>query len=186
MRILLVGSFVLASSAAHAERATTVSVGAMVGGAERQVDESVQMKATGGPRIVLSWEHAPVPLPPTKGVAVDFSMVPELTAGALLNEERGEVMVGVGARAELRMAQRDGGALKINARFAVYAAARVMVVGDNQDTAIEGALGEYVYLKGRLRLGGEIGLLNREQTTTNDASSREMGVFASVYLGWAM
>jgi hypothetical protein len=158
----------------------------MFGGAERRSGESVEMQPAGGPRIILSWEHAPLPLPSEKGVALDFSMVPELTAGALLDDERGEVMVGVGARAELRMAQRDGGLLKVNARFALYGALRVMVVGENQDTAIEGVLGEYVYLKGRLRLGGEMGLMNREQTTTIDAPSREMGVFASVYLGWAM
>ena len=112
--------------------------------------------------------------------------MPELTAGALTNDERGEVMVGVGARAELRLAQRDFGPFRVNARFALYLATRVMVIGENQDTAIEGAVGEYVYIKGRVRFGGEIGLMSREQTTTYYAPSREMGVFASAYLGWAM
>ena len=188
MRILLVASFVMTASVAHAERATTVNLGAMFGGAERQVDEAVTMKPAGGPRITLGWEHAPLAAPPVDGVALDISIVPELTAGALMNDERGEVMVGVGARAELRLAHRNAGLLKINARFALYIAARVMVVGENQDTAVEGVLGEYIYLTARrsLRFGGEISLMSREQTTTNYAASREMGVFASAYLGWAM
>ena len=38
----------------------------------------------------------------------------------------------------------------------------------------------------KVRFGGEIGLMSREQTTTYYAPSREMGVFAPAYLGWAM
>lgn len=187
MRMMLVVGLAMGIPVAHAERTTTVTVGAMFGGAETRVDEAVKMKPVGGPRITLAWEHAPPPQPATRGVTVDLAFVPELTAGALLGERTGEVLLGVGARADIRMAQRDGGLFRVNARFAVYVAARLLVIGGNQDTAIEGAVGEYIYLGARrVRLGGEIGVMTREQTTTNYAPSREIGVFASAYLGFAM
>jgi len=188
MRILLVVGLVLGSSVAYAERVTTVNIGGMFGGVENAVaDEPATMTPAGGPRVTLGWEHAPLALPATKGVTADVELVPELTAGAIMNDERGEVMVGVGARGELRMAQRDGGLLKVNARFAVYLAARLLVIGDNKDTAFEGVVGEYLYLgKGRLRLGGEVGVIAREQTNAMFTYKGEMGVFASAYFGWAM
>jgi len=64
MRILLVATIATATSVAHAERTTTVNLGGMFGGAERQIDENVQMKPAGGPRITLAWEHAPTAATP--------------------------------------------------------------------------------------------------------------------------
>jgi hypothetical protein len=188
MRILLVAALVVPTSVAHADRVTTVNIGGMFGGVENaHTDESPEMKPAGGPRLTLGWENAPLALPATRGFTADLAFVPEVTAGAIMSDQRGEVMVGVGARAEVRMAQRDGGLLKVSARAAVYLAVRVLVIGDHKDTAFEGVLGEYLYLgKGRVRLGGEMGVIAREQTNAIYVHNREMGVFASAYLGWAM
>lgn len=192
MRTLLavgiaLGSVMVAADA-RAERTTTVQLGGMFGGIDNPTDDLPNMlRPAGGPRVTLAWEHAPLAMPAAPGYAVDVGLVPELTAAAILNEDRGEVLIGVGARGELRVSQRERGLLKISARMAFYLAARAMVIGDRQDTAFEGALGEYVYLgNGRTRLGGEIGVVAREQTTFGTDVDVQVGVFASAYLGWAL
>ncbi len=185
---LIVGVLLLATPAARAERSTTVNLGGMIGGVERRIDEATRMEPAGGPRLVLSFEHPPPALPATKDTNVDVTLVPELIAAAVMNADRGEAMVGVGARGELRLSQRDGGLFHVSARMAFYVAGRALIVGDHQDPAGELTLGEYVYLgKGRLRLGGEASLLLRKSDEFMATSSgSQHGILASVYLGWAM
>jgi len=177
---------VLAAPIARAERTTTVNLGGMIGGVERRVDEATRMTPAGGPRLTLSFEHPPPPLPPTKDTNADVTLVPELIAGAVMDADRGEAMIGVGVRAEVRISQRDGGLFHVNARIAFYAAGRALVVGDTQDPAGELALGEYVYLKGRLRFGGEAAMILRRSDEFMATSGAQHGIMASAYLGWAM
>lgn len=184
---LMLGVLMLAASIARAERTTTVSLGGMIGGVEHRVDEATRMEPAGGPRLILSFEHPPPPLPPTKDNNVDVTLVPELIVAAVMNAERGEAMVGVGARGELRLSQRDAGLFHVNARVGFYVAGRVLIVGDHQDPAGELSLGEYVYLgKGRLRLAGEASLQLRKSDEFMATSGSQHGIMASVYLGWAM
>ncbi|CAN5825210.1 hypothetical protein BH11MYX3_BH11MYX3_32730 [soil metagenome] len=183
----MLGVLMLAAPFAHAERTTTVNLGGMIGGVEHRVDEATRMEPAGGPRLILSFEHPPPALPPTKDTNVDVTLVPELIAGAVMNADRGEAMVGVGARGELRLSQRDAGLFHVNARMAFYAAFRALIVGEHQDPAGEVSLGEYVYLgRGRLRLGGEASLLLRKSDEFMATSGSQHGIMASVYLGWAM
>lgn len=178
------------SSTALAERTTTVNLGGMFGGVEDvdNVDnyyEQPTMHAAGGPRITLGFENPPIAMPTTPGYNVGVAFVPELTAGAMLGAERGDLFVGVGARGELQIMQREKGLLKVSARFAMYLAARAIVVGKDQDTAGELVIGEYFYLgRGRTRLGGEVSVFSREAPV--NSNERQMAVFASAYVGWAM
>lgn len=185
---IALGSLVVVAPA-RAERTTTVTLGGMFGGLDDPMDDlRDSLRPAGGPRLTLAWENAPLEMPATPGYAVDVAFVPELTAAAILSETQGEALVGVGARGELRIAQREQGLLRISARMAFYLAARAMVIGDRQDTAFEGALGEYLLFGkgGRMRFGGEIGFLGREQTADGADVDAQIGVFASAYLGWTM
>ena len=189
--ISFVAVAVLASSSiARAERTTTVNLGGMFGGVETldnvdNYDVQPTMSPAGGPRVTLGFENAPITMPAAPGYNVGVAFVPELTAGAMLGEERGDVFVGVGARGELQIGQREQGLFKVSARFAVYLAARALVIGKDQDTAGEFVVGEYFYVgKGRTRIGGEVSVFAREAPMNYDES--QMAVFASAYVGWAM
>jgi hypothetical protein len=195
VRKALVVAVACLASPAFADRTTTVNLGGMFGGVEDldNVDnyyEQPTMHAAGGPRVVLGFENAPIVMPPTPGYNVGVAFVPELTAGAVLGSDRGDLFIGVGARGELQMAQREKGLFKVSARMAFYLAARALVIGKEQDTAGEFVLGEYFYVgRGRTRIGGEISVFAREVTGVPELSSfdeTQMAVFASAYVGWAM
>lgn len=191
MRTLLVAGISLAlTSTAFAERVTTVNLGGMFGGVEDldNVDNyyaQPTMHPAGGPRVTLGFENAPLAMPPTRGWDAAVAFVPELTTGAVLGAERGDLFLGVGGRVELQLAQREMGLLKVSARFAIYAAARALVIGKDQDTAGELVFGEYFYLGGgRTRIGGEVSVFARESPM--NYSESQMAVFASAYVGWAL
>jgi hypothetical protein len=178
------------ASPAFADRTTTVNVGGMFGGAEDLdgVDnyyEQPTMHPTGGPRITLGFENAPVAMPQQPGYSFAGAFVPELTAGALMSEQRGDLFLGLGARAELQFGQNKQGLLKVSARAAFYAAARVVIIGKEQDTAGDFAVGSYFYVKGRTRIGGEVNVMVRE-APMSFPTEEQMAVFASAYVGWAM
>jgi hypothetical protein len=187
MRILVLAGLVIGTSVAHADRSTTMNIGGMFGATENALgDQYPVMMIAGGPRVTLAWENPMPAMPGTDGRATDVALVPELTAGAILNEQHGEVMIGVGARGELRMSIKGRGMFG-DARIGVYGAARLLVIGEHKDTAAEGAVGAYVYIgKTKIRFGGEAGLIGREQTSSMYTRPREMGVFSSMYLGWIL
>src|SRR5688572_16820183 len=113
---------VLAPSLASAEeRATTFTLGGMAGGFESARHE---LGADGmvGPRLTLAWEHAPLALPDAPGYTFRGALVPELFGGAFVLEDRAQMFIGAGVRAELKMAQREMGLLKVSARGAAYLA----------------------------------------------------------------
>lgn len=167
-----------------------MNIGGMFGGAEDidGVDNyyaQPTMHPTGGPRVTLGFENEPVAMPPTPGYSFAGAFVPELTAGALMSEARGDLFLGLGARAELQFGQNKQGLLQVSARAAVYAAARVVIIGKEQDTAGDFALGTYFYVKGRTRIGGELNVMVRE-APMDFPTEEQMAVFASAYVGWAM
>ncbi|MBA3459624.1 MAG: hypothetical protein H0T46_06670 [Deltaproteobacteria bacterium] len=165
---------VLSAQVVRAERSAAFNLGGMIGGAEQRVDEATKMKPAGGARLSLSFEHPP----PVKDSAVDVTLVPELVAAAVLNTDRGEAMIGVGARGEIRLSHL--------ARMAFYVAGRALIVGANTDPAGELGLGEYIYLWDRLRLGGEATVMLRRTDMFEDPSRSQHVIMAHVYLGWAM
>ncbi|MFN0247661.1 MAG: hypothetical protein ACKV2T_12315 [Kofleriaceae bacterium] len=178
------------SSVAVADRTTTVNVGGMFGGAEDLdgVDnyyERPTMYPAGGPRITLGFENPPVAMPPQSGYSVAGAFVPELTAGALMSEKRGDLFLGLGGRAELQLGQNKQGLLKVSARAAFYVAGRIVIIGKEQDTAGDFAVGSYFYIKGRTRIGGEVNVMVRE-APMSFPTEEQMAVLASAYVGWAM
>jgi hypothetical protein len=178
------------ASPAFADRTTTVNLGGMFGGVENldNVDnyyEQPSMHPAGGPRVVLGFENPPILMPATPGYNVGVAFVPELTTGAMLGSDRGDLFLGVGARGEVQLAQREKGLFKVSVRMAFYVAARALVIGKEQDTAGEFVIGEYFYLgKGRTRIGGEMSVFAREAPMSFNET--QMAVFASAYVGWAM
>jgi hypothetical protein len=141
-----------------------------------------------GPRITLSWEHAPLPFPDAPGYKFAGSIVPELLAGSFVEDVRAEGYLGVGVRAELKMAQREQGLLKISARGALYLAGRGMVTGADRDPMLEFGFGEYIGgFSKSTRVGFEFDVITRDRkNTTMDAMpGREVGGLFQLYVGFA-
>lgn len=178
--ILAVAVLVLAAPTARAERSATFNLGGMIGGVEHRVAEATEMQPAGGPRLTLSFEH---PQPNAQaGTIADVTLVPELTAAAVVDADRGEALIGVGVRGEVRLAQHGGAGLHV----AFYIAGRALIIGSTTDPAGELAIGEYVYLTKRLRLGGEGSLILRRSDEFMATSGQQHGIMATAYLGFAM
>lgn len=178
---------VLACSIAHAEeRATTVTLAGMAGAFAPADRDKVPYEPDGvmGPRLTLSWEYAPLAMPDAPGYRFGGSLVPELFGGALVDDTRAQGFIGAGVRAELKMAQREQGLLKVSARGAAYLAARGMVVGDQRKPFGELAIGDYFVVGRSSRLGFEGSLLvGRPDEMTMDHSPK-VGGLVLLYVGW--
>ena len=184
---------ILVSSTANAEERTTAfTLAGMVGGMERPMRfepedpyDWNEPEAITGPRVTLSWEHAPLELPPTPGYRFAGALVPELVAGAFIDDQRAQGFIGAGVRAELKMAQREQGLLKVSARGAAYVAMRGMVVGDERQGFVEFALGDYfcVGRTGRIGFEGSVLVSAREDQMAYE-TDRSVGAVMQVYFGW--
>ena len=175
--VIALAIIAMSTGSAAAERTTTVVLGGLIGGVEHRDADATAMQPAGGARLVLSFEH---PQPTQAEMHHDFTIVPELVGAMVLDAERGEAMVGVGARGEVRLSLGDHGW-----RTAFYAAGRALIVGSDTDPAGELALGEYIYIGGsRLRFGGEGSLLLRK--TDELMSGSQHGILVTAYLGWSM
>ena len=178
--LVVLGICVAAGHADADERATTVTVG-MLGQVESRDNPDMVPAGTGGPRLTLAWETAPLAYPDHRGYKVGWSLVPELIAGAVLQEARAEGMIGAGLRGELKLAQREQGLLRLSARGAFYLAGRGMVIGKDRDVLGEAVLGEYIYIGAPLRLGFEFGVTSRKHDPMEEA---HLGGMFQLYLGW--
>lgn len=182
----------LLCSAAHGEeRATTITIAGMAGAFERSDDVVMtsdyyveQPEAVLGPRITLSWEHAPLAMPATPGYNVGGSLVPELIAGAFFDDIRAQGFIGAGLRAELKLAQREMGLLRVSARGSAYIAARGLVVGEERKAFGELAIGEFIYVGSKTRLGFEVNMLVGRSNQMYDEAAANIGVLALGYIGW--
>jgi hypothetical protein len=183
---------VLAPSVAMAEeRATTITLSAMMGALEGEAsdyeyDYYTEPDGVGGPRLTLSWEHAPLAMPATPGYNVGVSLVPELFGGAFFDDTRAQAFIGAGVRGELKISQKQMGLLKVSARGAAYLAARGMVIGDDRKAYGEFAIGDYFLIGKSARLGFEGSLLvgAAEQMTYYGDTDRRIGGIVHVYVGW--
>lgn len=193
MRVLSISSAALALAAALSggaradERHTTVSLGIVVGAYAADpvvVDGPAEPRAEafGGPRLTLGWEHAPLPYPAQPGYAVDVGLVPEIVAGAYLDEEKGEGMLGVGLRGELRVSQKQQGLLRVSIRAAFYVTGRALVVGDQRDLVGELVFGEYILFGRGGRFGFEVGGMARREARDESHA----GITGQLYLGWRL
>ncbi|HUS27345.1 MAG TPA: hypothetical protein VMZ53_02520 [Kofleriaceae bacterium] len=183
MRLALTILVLLVPGLAHADRTTIVNIGAGIG-ALGDVD-AIEPDGAGGPRVVLAWENAPLPIPAEEGTFdVGLALVPELVGGALIEEDRAEAYVGVGLRGELKMAQNAMGLLRWTTRGAAYVAARALVMGETRDVTYDFGIGQY--FAGRTsftRFGYEIEVLSRPHYEQTDRHF--MGFQLLLYVGWA-
>jgi hypothetical protein len=135
--------------------------------------------------LTLAWEHAPLTLPATPGFNVEGVLVPELTAGSFVNDQRADVFVGVGLRAELKMAQREQGLLKVSARGGMYIAGRGLIVGEKREPMLEFAIGEYLTrMSTWTRAGFEFAVVTVRRDTLEQRDWGVGGVF-QFFIGFA-
>jgi hypothetical protein len=182
-------ALLLAGTAHAEERTTTVTVGGTAGVVQRAHHDYdyryVEPEPLLGPRISLGWEHAPLEMPAERGYRFAAALVPELVAGAFVDDRRARGYIGAGLRAELRMAQREMGLLRVSARGAVYIAARGFVLGDERKAYGEVTLGEYLLVGRAMRLGVEAGVIGgRADEIMIDAGAGNIGVVMHAYIGW--
>jgi hypothetical protein len=194
VRILLMAGAVIgvlgvvAPGARADERRTTMSLGVAFGAqsSEPMLLDGPSDQLTegfGGPRLALSWEHAPLPYPANPGYAVDAGLVPELVAGAFLDDEKAEGMLGVGLRGELRVSQKQQGLFKVSIRAAFYVTGRALVVGEQRDVMGELVVGEYILVGRGGRFGFEVGGMARRADSYHEATR---GIVGQLYLGWRL
>ena len=183
MRLALAIVVVLIPGLAHADRTTVVNIGGGMGVAGN-VDAS-EPDGVGGPRATLAWENEPLAIPPEPGTYdLGGALVPELVVGSLFEKDRMEAYVGVGVRAELKIAQNAMGLLKWTTRGAGYLSARGLVVGETRDVMYEFGIGQYFgRVKNFTRFGYEIQVLNRPHFEQMD--NHYVGFLFSLYVGWA-
>ena len=199
MRLLVAALVVVVPSLAHAdERRTFVEIGGTAGATARTdtppsqpgaYQPDVQMIPDAhpllGPRVTLSWEHAPLAMPDEPGYRVGTSLVPELLGGSFIDDKHAAGYVGVGVRGELKLAQRDQGIFHLSARGALYLAARACVVGGSRDPFYEFGFGEYFGgIHTPTRVGFELSFVARHNTV-DMADTHEMGGLLSFFVGFA-
>jgi hypothetical protein len=180
----------LVAGVAHAEeRTTTITVGGAIGAIDRVHQDydyiSVAPEPLVGPRLSLAWEHAPLEMPAERGYRVGGAIVPEIVAGAFFDDVRARGFIGAGLRAELKLAQREMGLLRLSARGAAYIAARGIVVGDERDVYGEFTIGEYLLVGRTGRIGIEGGVIaGRRDQMMIDAGASNVGAIVHAYIGW--
>jgi hypothetical protein len=188
MRSLLCAALLYTTTTAFAEdRSMVVNIGGTAGALERSSDvmEGQPADSLVGPRLTLAWEHAPLTLPATPGFNVEGVHVPDLTAGSFVNDQRADVFVRVGLRAELKMAQREQGLLKVSARGGMYIAGRGLIVGEKREPMLEFAIGEYLTrMSTWTRAGFEFAVVTVRRDTLEQRDWGVGGVF-QFFIGFA-
>ena len=175
----------LLCSTAYAERTTMVTLGATLDarGTDATWDAAGKKDSTllGGARLTLSFEDAPLPIPPLNLIDHDVRLAPELFAGFYADDRRAEGYIGAGARGELFVASNMRGWAT---RMAIYVAARGVIIGKHQDAAPEFALGEYMLTGNGTRLGWEGAAMIRQRPHADPAQSKELDALVSIYVAW--
>lgn len=188
MRSFVVVAMVSAlGGAASADRSTVMSLGLVgdgraAGPSYSDAGSSKVSDVLGGARLALTFEDAPVPIPPYGLVDHDVRLVPELFTGFLADDTHAEGYIGAGLRGELQLASNMRG---VNLRTGIYAAGRGVIIGKHQDGALELALGEYLeHGPGRTRFGWEGAVMMRPRSWDTADRARELDALVSIYVGW--
>lgn len=189
MRFACVLVVLLGSNVARAEdRSAVVSVGGAYGFITNETpmaEEAVLPEGVGAVRATLAWER-PLPALPELGKSTfSGSLVPELVAGSLLEEDRAEGFLGLGLRAELRAAHNKIGLWAFPYKVGGYLVARALVLGKSQDAAYEFGFGEYFMRPhgSTTRVGFELTLISRPAYMETD-QTQTAGLF-SLFAGWS-
>lgn len=186
MRSLVCAAMLVTSTASAEDRSMVTNVGATFGAVDGMDHD--EPEGLFGPRITLAWEHAPVDMPSTPGYNLKGALVPELTGGAFVDEESAKAFIGVGIRAELKMAQREQGLLRVSARGGFYFAGRAIIVGEERQPMFEFAIGEYFTgFHSWTRFGFELAVVSARRYAGPDAmEGRDWGVggVAQFFIGF--
>jgi hypothetical protein len=176
---------VAAPGHAHADREPVVVAGITIDARAIAADFSAagtaETRILLGGRMTVSFEDAPMPVPPPGDIAADLRLAPELLAGFVANDVHAEGYLGAGLRGELWLASARRG---FRMRTAMYTAARAIVIGGHQDGAAELALGEYLLFTSGKRFGWEGSALIRPRGDSAASQARELDAQLSIYLGW--
>jgi hypothetical protein len=174
----------LVSTTARAERTPVVWLaGAMVGTSYADTtNQDARMNA--GARLAVTFEDAPLALPPAGTFDHDARLVPELFAGFYANDERARSQLGAGVRAEMQFARNQANGAFFHMRAAIYVAARAKITGPNHDSGAEFTIGEYLIGDRGHRFGweGGLGILKRPELT--GGQSPELEALVDVFVGF--
>jgi hypothetical protein len=181
---MVVGSIVALSSTAHADRQTVTWVGLSLAGTSYANTTNQDANMNAGARISLTFEDAPIALPPAGLFDHDARIVPELFAGFYMNDARARSQLGAGLRAELQLARNQTQGVAFHMRAAIYAAARLKISGPNADGGAEFMIGEYLIGDRNCRFGWEGGLGLIKRPELDATQSPELEALVNIFVGF--
>lgn len=173
------------ASTAHADRQTVTWVGLSLAGTSYANTTNQDANMNAGARISLTFEDAPIALPPAGLFDHDARIVPELFAGFYMNDTRARSQIGAGLRAEIQLARNQADGFAFHMRVAMYAAARLKISGPNADGGAEFMLGEYLIGdRANRRFGWEGGLGLVKRPELDAVQSPELEALVNIFVGF--
>jgi hypothetical protein len=175
----------LFASTAHADRQTVTWVGLSLAGTSYANTTNQDANMNAGARISLTFEDAPIALPPAGLFDHDARIVPELFAGFYMNDTRARSQIGAGLRAEIQLARNQTDGVAFHMRAAIYAAARLKISGPNADGGAEFMIGEYLIGdRANRRFGWEGGLGMIKRPELDATQSPELEALVNIFVGF--
>jgi hypothetical protein len=175
----------LFGSTAHADRQTVTWIGLSLAGTSYANTTNQDANMNAGARISLTFEDAPIALPPAGLFDHDARLVPELFAGFYMNDTRARSQLGAGLRAELQLARNQADGFAFHMRVAMYFAARLKISGQNADGGAEFMLGEYLigdHANRRFGWEGGLGVIKRPELDATQ--SPELEALVNIFAGF--
>ena len=138
-----------------------------------------------GARISLTFEDAPIALPPAGLFDHDARIVPELFAGFYMNDTRARSQLGAGVRAELQLARNQADGIPFHMRVAITSRPVSKISGPNADGGAEFMIGEYLIGdRANRRFGWEGGLGIVKRPELDATQSPELEALVNVFVGF--
>lgn len=175
----------LLTSTARADRQTVTWIGLSLAGTSYANTTNQDANMNAGARISLTFEDAPIALPPAGLFDHDARLVPELFAGFYMNDTRARSQIGAGLRAEIQLARNQTAGVSFHMRAAIYAAARLKISGPNADGGAEFMIGEYLIGdRANRRFGWEGGLGLVKRPELDATQSPELEALVNIFVGF--
>ena len=179
--VLALGLF---ASTAHADRQPVTWIGPSFAGTSYANTTNQDANMNAGARISLTFEDAPIAVPPPGLFDHDARLVPELFAGFYMNDTRARSQLGAGLRAEIQLARNQVDGVAYRMRVAMYAAARLKISGPNADGGAEFMIGEYLIGNHDRRFGWEGGLGIVKRPELDASQSPELEALVNIFVGF--
>lgn len=173
----------LLSSTAFADRHTVTWLGATISGnaLANTTDQPASFNA--GARLSLTFEDAPLRMPPIGLAEREGRIVPELFAGFYADDTRVRSQIGAGVRLELDFARNQDNNPWRSIRGAIYFAPRLKISGPDRQGGAEFMIGEYLLTTNDLRIGWEGGLGVVKRSDLESTQSPELEALINIYIG---